>query len=44
MLPSNHGFVFPFMLIYFIGAISSVVSCRILEKWLFAELAHENNK
>ena len=47
MLLSNHGFVFPFMLISFIGAISaisSIVSCRIFEKWLFDELAHENNK
>ena len=44
MLLANYGFVFPFMQISFIGAISFMVSCRILERWLYAESAHENNK
>ena len=44
MLLSNLGFVFPFMRISFIGAILFMVSYRLLEKWLYAESAHENKK
>ena len=44
MLLANHGFVFPLTQISFVGAISFMGSCIILERRLYTESAHENNK